>query len=125
VLVAGAQHRGLLHPGDGQHRVAAITGAASGVEIATASAFRPRCRVAGRRGHQHGPAVRCTGQIVFRIDSAYHNAAVLGAIRRAGAYFSVTVPLRRDIRAAIAAIPGDAWTLSPTRGRSGMRTRNG
>ena len=52
----------------------------------------------------------CTGQIVFRIDSAYHSAAVLGAIRRAGACFSVTVPLRRDIRAAIAAIPGDAWT---------------
>ena len=51
----------------------------------------------------------CTGQIVFRIDSAYHSAAVLGAIRRAGACFSVTVPLRRDIRAAIAAIPGDAW----------------
>ena len=51
----------------------------------------------------------CTGQIVFRIDSAYHNAAVLGAIRRAGACFSVTVPQRRDIRAAIAAIPEDAW----------------
>jgi DDE family transposase len=51
----------------------------------------------------------CTGQIVFRIDSAYHSAAVLGAVRRAGAYFSVTVPQRRDIRAAIAAIPGDAW----------------
>ena len=51
----------------------------------------------------------CTGQIVFRIDSAYHSAAVLGAIRRAGAYFSVTVPQRRDIRAVIAAIPEDAW----------------
>ena len=46
---------------------------------------------------------------MVRIDSAYHSAAVLGAIRRAGAYFSVTVPLRRDIRAAIAAIPEDAW----------------
>jgi hypothetical protein len=46
---------------------------------------------------------------VFRIDSAYHSAAVLGAIRRAGAYFPVTVPQRRDVRAAIAAIPEDAW----------------
>ena len=51
----------------------------------------------------------CTGQIVFRIDSAYHSAAVLGAIRRAGACFSVAVPQRRDVRAAIAAIPEDAW----------------
>jgi hypothetical protein len=64
----------------------------------------------------------CTGQIVFRINSAYHNAAVPGAIGRAGACFSVTLPQRRDVRAAIAAIPGSP---SPTRGRSGMRTRNG
>ncbi len=34
---------------------------------------------------------------------------MLGAIRRAGAFFSVTVPQRRDVRAAIAAIPEDAW----------------
>ena len=52
----------------------------------------------------------CTGRLVVRIDSAYHSATVLGAIRRAGACFSVTVPLRRDIRAAIAPIPEDAWT---------------
>jgi Transposase DDE domain group 1 len=51
----------------------------------------------------------CSGQLVVRIDSAYHSAAVLGAIRRAGACFSVTVPLRRNIRAAIASIPEDAW----------------
>ena len=42
---------------------------------------------------------------MFRIDSAYYSAAVLGAIRRAGACFSVTVPLRRNVRAAIAADP--------------------
>ena len=52
----------------------------------------------------------CSGQLMVRIDSAYHSAAVLGAIRRAGAYFSVTVPLRRNIRTAIASIPEDAWT---------------
>ena len=52
----------------------------------------------------------CSGQLVVRIDSAYHSAAVLGAIRRAGACFSVTMPLRRNIRAAIASIPEDAWT---------------
>ena len=52
----------------------------------------------------------CTGQLVFRIDSAYYSAAVLGAIRRGGACFSVTVRMDPKIRAAIAAIREDAWT---------------
>ena len=52
----------------------------------------------------------CTGQIVFRIDSAYYSAKVLGAIRAAGACFSVTVRMDPKIRAAIAAIPAGAWT---------------
>jgi hypothetical protein len=52
----------------------------------------------------------CTGLIVVRLDSAFYNAAVIGAIRRGGARFSVTVPMNASIRAAIAAIPGDAWT---------------
>jgi hypothetical protein len=52
----------------------------------------------------------CTGTIIVRLDSAYYNAAVIGAIRRGGARFSVTVPANASIRAAIAAIPGDAWT---------------
>ena len=65
----------------------------------------------------------CTGQIVFRIDSAYYSAAVLGAIRRGGACFSVTVPdgppdPRRDRRHP----RGSPGRPSPTRGRSGMRT---
>ena len=52
----------------------------------------------------------CTGQIVFRIDSAYYSAAVLSAIRRGGARFSVTVRMDPKIRAAIAAIGEGAWT---------------
>jgi hypothetical protein len=44
------------------------------------------------------------------MDSAFCNAAVIGAIRYGGARFSVTAPMNADIRAAIAAIPGDAWT---------------
>jgi Transposase DDE domain group 1 len=52
----------------------------------------------------------CTGQLVVRIDSAYYSAAVLGAIRAAGARFSVTVPMHARIRAAIASISEDAWT---------------
>src|SRR5437868_837325 len=52
----------------------------------------------------------CTGTIIVRMDSAYYNAAVIGAIRSQGARFSVTVPMNASIRAAIAAIGEDAWT---------------
>ena len=52
----------------------------------------------------------CTGTIVVRLDSAFYNAAVIGAVRRGGARFSVTVPMNASIRAAIAAIGEDAWT---------------
>ena len=51
----------------------------------------------------------CTGQIIVRLDSAFCNAAVIGAICRGGARFSVTVPMNASIRAAIAAIPEGAW----------------
>ena len=46
----------------------------------------------------------------MRADSAYYAAAVIAAIRRNGARFSVTAPVTAAIRAAIAAIPEDAWT---------------
>ena len=54
----------------------------------------------------------CTGMIIVRMDSAYYNSAVIGAIRRHGARFSVTVPMNSSVRAAIAAIPEAAWTAS-------------
>jgi hypothetical protein len=44
------------------------------------------------------------------LPSGYYSAAVLGAIRTGGGCFSVTIPLDRKIRAAIASIPEDAWT---------------
>jgi hypothetical protein len=52
----------------------------------------------------------CTGMIIVRMDSAYYNASVIGAIRRQGARFSVTAPVNSSVRAAIAAIPEGAWT---------------
>jgi len=52
----------------------------------------------------------CTGTLIVRLDSAFYNAAVIGAVRRGGARFSVTVPMNAGIRAAIAAIGDDAWT---------------
>jgi len=55
-------------------------------------------------------ACGCTGTIVVRMDSAFYNAAVIGAIRGNGARFSVTAPMNASIRAAIAAIGEDAWT---------------
>ena len=55
-------------------------------------------------------ACGCTGTIIVRADSAFYNAAVISAARRGGARFSVTVPMNSSIRAAIAAIPENAWT---------------
>jgi hypothetical protein len=52
----------------------------------------------------------CTGTLIVRLDSASCNAAVIGAVRRQGARFSVTAPANASIRAAIAAIPDNAWT---------------
>jgi hypothetical protein len=52
----------------------------------------------------------CTGTVVVRMDSAFYGAAVISAVRRGGARFSVTVPLNASIRGAIAAIGDDAWT---------------
>jgi hypothetical protein len=52
----------------------------------------------------------CAGELLFRIDSAYYSAAVLGAIRAGGACFSVTGPMHAKVRAAIASISEDAWT---------------
>ena len=52
----------------------------------------------------------CTGLIVARLDSGFYSAAVISAIRSAGARFSVTVPMNSSIRNAIAAIGEGAWT---------------
>ena len=52
----------------------------------------------------------CTGILVARADSAFYSAAFTGAVRAAGAFFSVTVPADPKVKAAIAAIPDTAWT---------------
>ena len=52
----------------------------------------------------------CTGTIIVRMDSAYYNGAVISAIRSGGARFSVTAPMNASIRAAIDAVPEQAWT---------------
>jgi hypothetical protein len=55
-------------------------------------------------------ACGCTGMIIVRMDSAYYNSSVIGAIRSQGARFSVTVPMNSSVRAAIAGIPEGNWT---------------
>jgi hypothetical protein len=55
-------------------------------------------------------AAGCGGILVVRVDSAFYSAVFTGAVRRAGACFSVTVPMNPSVRAAIAGIPGTAWT---------------
>jgi Transposase DDE domain group 1 len=55
-------------------------------------------------------ATGCTGTLVARADSAFYSASFTGAVRAAGAFFSVTVQMNPHVRAAIAGIGEDAWT---------------
>jgi hypothetical protein len=55
-------------------------------------------------------AAGCAGTLVVRMDSAFYGAPAVSAARQAGAHFSVTVRTDPKVRAAIAAIPDDAWT---------------
>jgi Transposase DDE domain group 1 len=55
-------------------------------------------------------ATGCTGMLLVRADSAFYSAAFTGAVRAAGAFFSVTVQMNSHVRAAIAGIGEDAWT---------------
>jgi Transposase DDE domain group 1 len=53
-----------------------------------------------------GPA---GGKVLFRADSAFYGRGPVGAAVRADAQVSVTVRLDPRVKAAIAAIPDDAW----------------
>jgi hypothetical protein len=55
-------------------------------------------------------ACGCTGTVIVRADSASCQGEAIGAVRRQGAFFSVTVPMNGKVRAAITAISEDAWT---------------
>jgi hypothetical protein len=50
------------------------------------------------------------GPVLLRADSAFYGHATIGAAVRAGAQVSVTVRMDPRVKAAIAAIPGGAWT---------------
>ena len=54
-----------------------------------------------------------SGALTVRADSAFYSRAVLGAAGRLGVRFSVTIRQDRKVRAAIDAIPEEAWTPIP------------
>ena len=54
-----------------------------------------------------------TGALTIRADSAFYSRGFVRACRDHDARFSVTVKLSAAVRAAIAAIPDDAWTPIP------------
>jgi hypothetical protein len=54
-------------------------------------------------------AAGCSGIVVVRADSAFYSAAFTHAVRRAGAFFSVTVSMNPHLQATIDAIGPDAW----------------
>jgi hypothetical protein len=49
----------------------------------------------------------CTGMLITRFDSGFHNSRVARTAIRHGACFSITVQMNEHVRAAI---PDDAWT---------------
>jgi hypothetical protein len=71
---------------------------------------RPRRVPVRRPGRRHRAVGRVHDILVVRMDSGYYNAAVIGAVRKTGACFSVTARMDPAVAAAIAAIPEDAWT---------------
>jgi hypothetical protein len=72
----------------------------------------PARGAAGFAAEAIGTARACgaTGLLVTRMDSACYGAETIAAIRRAGSFFSVTIPASAGVRAAIAAIAEEAWT---------------
>ncbi len=50
------------------------------------------------------------GRVLLRADSAFYGHAVVHAAQLGGADVSITVRQDKRMKAAIAAVPGDAWT---------------
>ncbi len=59
---------------------------------------------------QAGAGVGAGGLVLVRMDSAFYNADVVAATRRAGARVSITARMNRAVTTAIAGIEESAWT---------------
>jgi hypothetical protein len=55
-------------------------------------------------------ALGASGEIIVRGHAAFYAAKLISTCHRLRVRFSVTVPITRAIRAAIATIPAEAWT---------------
>lgn len=55
-------------------------------------------------------AMGITAKIIVRADSAYFSHKVVDVCRKAGAHFSLAVPVKKTIREAIAGMDESAWT---------------
>jgi len=53
------------------------------------------------------------GALSIRADSGFYTQSVVSACRKAGAAFSITIRLQRNVLQVIEAIPDDAWTTIP------------
>ena len=101
----------------GLNALAATIGTPLGAPVIAATRLRggnaASCRGAASFATEAVHAARatgCSGTLVARAGSAFYSAAFTGAVRAAGAFFSVTVQMNPHARAAIAAIGEDAWT---------------
>lgn len=63
-----------------------------------------------RRALRTARGCGATGHLLVRGDSGYYVGSLVRAVVEAGARFSITVPQRAPIRAAIAAIDDNDWT---------------
>lgn len=72
----------------------------AGAEVATIA--RRALRMLRAAGH--------TGRVCFRVDSAYYAIALLDALRKADATFTVSVPRSTAMWKLVAMIADDAWT---------------
>jgi hypothetical protein len=59
--------------------------------------------------HTQAATATAAGEIVLRADSAFYSRKVIGACRRAGVRFSVTIRVDAKVRQAIESIGDDAW----------------
>jgi hypothetical protein len=58
-------------------------------------------------------AAGVTGPLMMRADSGFYSAKVVQACQRAGAGWSITVKLYKNVHAAISTIPQEAWKPIP------------
>jgi hypothetical protein len=77
-------------------------GSARGASALLAEAITTATAVLAAQ-HSHG------GELVVRADSAFCGRKFIATCRRAGVRFSVTIPLNKKVKAAIAAVPDDGW----------------